>query len=329
MPKVSVVVPIYGVEQYIERCARSLFEQTLEDMEFVFVDDCTKDNSMAVLEKTMANYPHRREQVKIIHHEINKGLSFARQTGVNNSTGDYIGHCDSDDWVDKEMYEILYNTAVAKQLDFVRCNYRMTNGVKCFSEGRMRLDGGFCDKTKLIGWAISDQGWNSIWCTLVARSVYAQNTIQYTTNAMLEDMYVVIQLMTYSMTIGAEDRVLYNYFYNPQSISKQQDFNAIIKRSKAAYENINWMHSFIEHHYDIKQLKNEVVALKVIPRRDLIPALLDIKNYYYWNGFFCELGIKPVLCRYLPKKLRFQYFLAYFRLYPLFIKVYRKAKSIA
>lgn len=71
MPKVSVVVPVYGVEKYIERCARSLFEQTLEDMEFVFVDDCTKDNSIAILEKVILDYPKRKDQIKIIHKIIN------------------------------------------------------------------------------------------------------------------------------------------------------------------------------------------------------------------------------------------------------------------
>ena len=99
MPKVSVIVPVYGVEKYIERCARSLFEQTLDDMEFIFVDDCTKDESIEVLKRVIDLYPVRKDQVKIIHHAVNKGLSRARETGVNAATGDYIGHCDSDDWV--------------------------------------------------------------------------------------------------------------------------------------------------------------------------------------------------------------------------------------
>ena len=78
MPKVSVIVTVYGVERYIERCARSLFEQTLDDMEYIFVDDCSKDSSISVLENVITQYPLRKGQVRIVHHEQNKGVSRAR-----------------------------------------------------------------------------------------------------------------------------------------------------------------------------------------------------------------------------------------------------------
>ena len=91
--RVSVCIPVYGVEKYIERCARSLFEQTMTDgIEFIFVNDCTKDNSIEILEKVLEEYPHRKEQVKIIHHEKNRGLVAARNTGLEHATGDYIIH---------------------------------------------------------------------------------------------------------------------------------------------------------------------------------------------------------------------------------------------
>jgi glycosyltransferase involved in cell wall biosynthesis len=90
--KVSILVPVYGVENYIERCARSLFEQTYENIEFVFVDDCSPDNSIQELEKIIKNYPNRKGQIKIIHHEKNIGLSGARHTAINNATGDFVIH---------------------------------------------------------------------------------------------------------------------------------------------------------------------------------------------------------------------------------------------
>ena len=80
MPKVSVIIPIYGVEKYIERCARSLFEQTLDDIEFVFVNDCTQDKSMEVLQTIIDKYPNRKGQVRIVHHEVNKGKGRALKT---------------------------------------------------------------------------------------------------------------------------------------------------------------------------------------------------------------------------------------------------------
>ena len=104
--KVSIVVPVYGVEKYIERCARSLFTQTFGDIEYIFVNDCTKDSSMQVLEFVMKDYPARN--VRIINKEKNEGLPQARKTGVLASTGDFIMHIDSDDWVEHDIVEKLY-----------------------------------------------------------------------------------------------------------------------------------------------------------------------------------------------------------------------------
>ena len=127
MPKVSVIIPVYGVKKYIERCARSLFEQTLDDIEYIFVDDSTPDNSISILRKVLSEYPNREKQVKILHHEKNKGLAQARQTGLKIASGEYIAHCDSDDWVDVHMYEEMYNKAIEEDADVVVCDYVVTN----------------------------------------------------------------------------------------------------------------------------------------------------------------------------------------------------------
>lgn len=121
--KVSVCIPVYGVEKYIERCARSLFEQTMkDDIEFIFVDDCTPDKSIEILQNVLEEYPERKEQVKIIRHEVNKGLTGARNTALKVTSGDYIIHCDSDDWVDPDLYERMYIQAVTTQSDIVCCD---------------------------------------------------------------------------------------------------------------------------------------------------------------------------------------------------------------
>jgi glycosyltransferase involved in cell wall biosynthesis len=122
-PKVSVIIPVYKAEQYIEKCARSLFEQTLDDIEFIFIDDCTPDNSIDILKCLIRDYPHRKSQVKIIHNEENKGISTTRNIGLNNSTGEYIIHCDSDDWIDDDLYEKLYLKAIEEKSDIVLCDF--------------------------------------------------------------------------------------------------------------------------------------------------------------------------------------------------------------
>ena len=102
-PKVSMLIPIYGVEKFIERCAVSLFEQTYQNIEYIFVNDCTKDNSVVILKNVVERYPQRKLQVRIIEHEKNKGLAGARNTAVAAATGEFVMHVDSDDYVDKDI----------------------------------------------------------------------------------------------------------------------------------------------------------------------------------------------------------------------------------
>ena len=96
-PFVSVVIPVYEAEAFIERCCRSLFEQTLDEMEFIFVSDGSKDKSIALIKEVLNDYPNRQTQTKIIDRKENRGVSYTRQEGLSHATGEYVIHCDSDD----------------------------------------------------------------------------------------------------------------------------------------------------------------------------------------------------------------------------------------
>ena len=124
--KISVIVPIYGVEQYIERCARSLFEQTLDAIEFIFVDDCTTDNSMDVLHRVIADYPQRKDHVTIIKHETNKGLPQARKTGVQVAKVNMLHIVIA--MIGLNMYEVLYEYATSGHYDIVYSDYYVSDG---------------------------------------------------------------------------------------------------------------------------------------------------------------------------------------------------------
>lgn len=111
LPLVSIVVPVYNVEHYIEQCARSIFEQTYDNIEIIFVNDCTPDGSIERLKQIIQNYPQRIGQTQIINHKHNCGLAAARRTGLKNSTGKYIINCDSDDYIEPNMVSILVSAA--------------------------------------------------------------------------------------------------------------------------------------------------------------------------------------------------------------------------
>ena len=122
--KLSIIVPIYKVEQYIERCIRSLMEQTMkENIEFIFVNDCTPDNSIQILQNVIQEYPNRSSQIRIYNNTKNIGLHETRKVGVNIAKGEYIGWCDSDDWIEPNMYEEMYLKTQNGEIDVVVCNY--------------------------------------------------------------------------------------------------------------------------------------------------------------------------------------------------------------
>lgn len=123
MVKVSVIIPIFKTEKFIERCVRSLMEQTLDSIEYIFVNDCTPDKSVDIIERVVEDYPHRKNFIKIMSHEKNLGLASTRNTGLTVATGDYIIHCDSDDWVDKNAYELMYLKAIKTDADIVVSDY--------------------------------------------------------------------------------------------------------------------------------------------------------------------------------------------------------------
>ena len=122
-PKVSVIIPVYNVEQYLRECLDSVVNQTLKDIEIICVNDGSTDNSLVILEE----YAAKDERIKIVNKE-NGGLSSARNCAIPLARGEYIGFVDSDDWIDLDFYEKLYNTAKKYKAEIACANlYRVSN----------------------------------------------------------------------------------------------------------------------------------------------------------------------------------------------------------
>lgn len=119
MPAVSVIVPVYNTEKYLEECIRSLTEQTLFSLELIFVDDGSTDASPKILERYRARDP---EHIRVITQK-NAGQGKARNVGLAAATGEYVGFVDSDDYVDRRMYAAMYTRAGSEELDLVECDF--------------------------------------------------------------------------------------------------------------------------------------------------------------------------------------------------------------
>lgn len=313
MTKVSVIVPVYGVEKYIERCARSLFEQTLDDIEFIFVNDCTKDNSIEILQQVILDYPARKSQIKILKHEVNKGLPEARKTGILAANGEYIAHCDSDDWVDKEMYRSMYEKARNGSADIVVCDYVQNDG-----KGNMHRFIGCHEietKTFLINCFYQIDSW-AVWNKLCLRSLYTG--IKYPTEAMGEDMVLTMQLLKNCTSVAYVSLPFYNYYINPESITKQPTIERCMRNYNQIKKNTGIIMDLLS--YDNR---NNMDLVFVIPylKYNVMTMLLPLvgKKYYYniWKNTYENFTKDFLLEKKIPLIYKIRYLLTLIHLYPL------------
>lgn len=124
MVRVSIIVPIYKAESYIERCVTSLMQQTMKDgIEFIFINDCSPDKSMDLLYGVISKYPQRKGQIVVENNEKNVGIANVRKKGIEIASGEYVGWCDSDDWVEPEMYQRMCEATHDASIDIVVANY--------------------------------------------------------------------------------------------------------------------------------------------------------------------------------------------------------------
>ena len=214
MKKVSVLVPVYGVEKFIEKCARSLFEQTYKNIEYVFVNDCTKDDSIKKLQQVLQDYPDRQGQVVIVNHQINKGVAGARNTAIQKATGDYIFWVDSDDFLELDAIELLVNKSVETSADIVIGGAKNVYIDKVVENENHIPE----NKTVYIQSLLSQKIAPNIWGKLYTRKLWYETGIFFEEGANYgEDFAVIPRLIYYADKVVKLDKKLYNYVCNSES----------------------------------------------------------------------------------------------------------------
>lgn len=231
--KVSLVIPVYNVERYIEKCARSLFSQTYEDIEIVFVNDCTPDHSVEIIEKVLTEYPEMQEKVTILHNEKNVGCAASRRRGLDHVSGEYLIQLDSDDYVAPDYVKLMAESAIANDSDMVICDY-----CHVFDDGHQvefRVNPP-ADAKECLNAFMSGMVHNGLWNKMMRRSVLVEHDI-YPLNhvRMLEDKPITTRVCYFSKKISYVNKILYYYYkQNPNSISLDnksvfaEDFKNII-----------------------------------------------------------------------------------------------------
>lgn len=206
--KVSICVPVYGGEKYIAQCARSLFEQTYEDMEYVFVNDCTKDKSIEVVLQVAADYPQRKDAVKIVNHDRNHGLAASRRTGVENASGDYFLYIDEDDYLEPDAISRYVACALETDADIVMAdhNFVMSDGVIPHHDVIPEDKGDYVRKLLTRKTSIE------IWGRLFRRSFVMEQGLFAPEGLDMSEDFVLIPRMVYlAKRVAKVDACLLNY----------------------------------------------------------------------------------------------------------------------
>ena len=232
-PLVSILIPVYKVEKYIERCARSVFEQTYENLEYIFVNDCTPDNSIQIVEQVLAEYPQRVSQVRIIDHEQNEGIAVARNSAISNATGEFVFNIDSDDYIETDTIETLVNLQEQTNADVVT--------------GRMYINDDEIDphyvepfyqnKDKMLTTIVSDLWHHEMANRLVRRSLFIDHGIKALPYINIgEDWQLTAKVVYFADICVTADKYTYHYVYNPSSLVHS---NTTWKRKKDELTQLN------------------------------------------------------------------------------------------
>lgn len=230
-PKVSIIVPCWGVEKYLDRCVESLVNQTLKDIEIVLVDDVSPDRVPEMCD----GWTKKDARIKVIHKPKNEGLGMACNTGIEAATGEYIAFCDSDDWVELDTYERLYATAVNTKADAVYSGiqtiddagvvrpmnqpdrFEVMNDRKRILEYAMDM---ICSKAED---PVESHIAMSAKIVLYRRALIEENNLRFESERVLisEDLIWNLDVMGHSSVIITLPETFYYYYNNKISISKK------------------------------------------------------------------------------------------------------------
>ena len=280
-PIISTISPIYNQEKIIEQCARSLFEQTLDGIEYIFVNDATPDNSISVLKSIIEEYPTRKPFVKIINLKKNGGVSNARRIGMENATGEYVIHADSDDWVDRDMYERLYIKAKETDADIIGCNFRHE-----FTDIQYDFHQQYADTIEEnISRLINGRIFPSLCTSLTRRSLIEENGISFPEGLnMGEDLFFNLQLYLHAKKIVSMDWAPYHYRHTENSSCVQRSRKSIDSDIAIARRIEKLMRE--QKLYD--KYADEIEYRKFFSK---LPLIYDLRNenlYKDWLNIFPE-----------------------------------------
>jgi len=309
MPKVTVIVPAYNAEPYIEQCTKSLLAQTLEDIELIFINDGSTDKTPQIIERLIQGH----ENAHLFNQE-NKGLYKTREIGLAKATGEYVGWCDADDFVEPQMYEKLYEAAIKNDSEMSYCDYswfpeKIKTKEKWFREYQGKVDVNFVER--------NSQPWNKI----VKRELLQRLEIGKHFVSCFDEIYIEV-LLTAKNPVAVKEK-LYNYRVSSSSMSVSytnvSHYARFIKASEELKKVVHpiirdnkYWSDYFEYRIIYYTLMTMLVAANAGDRKSYDNTKYDLnethkqykKNMHYWSilksnfGVLKSIGITSCSCSY-------------------------------
>lgn len=258
-PKISVIIPVYNVEKYIDRCLKSVVNQTLKDIEIIIVNDGSQDNSELIIKKYLPS-----EKIKYFKKE-NGGLSSARNFGIKYANGEYIAFLDSDDYIDLNMYEEMYNLAKKEKLDMVECDFlREWEDRKVYDKRRKyKNKSDMMIKPRVVAWN-----------RIIKTEIIKNNNIKFPNGLIYEDLEFYFKILPYAENISYINKYFVHYTQRENSISNTQS-----AKNSDIFQILNNIMEFYKTRDLYKKYEKE---LRIMRRRILLGSsmkrILKIKD---------------------------------------------------
>lgn len=270
MYKVSIIIPVYNAEKYLERCIDSLINQTYKNIEIIAINDGSKDNSLNILKK----YQRENKNIKV-HTQENIGISKTRNKGIKHATGDYIMFVDNDDFLDSDYIETYIEELKEREYDVIIGGYRRVNTKnKIIKEIRLK-------NKKWCAYMIV-----APWAKLYKREYVKKKNLEFLNSNIGEDIYFTLPAVSLTENIKIISYIGYNWFYNDKSVSntihkeikKDLQFEFLLNNLYKKVQEENLLKDSLIEYYFIKTI---IWFLFYTCQKTNINELLEAKKYYF------------------------------------------------
>ena len=299
--KLSVIVPVYNSSKYLDKCIKSIVNQTLKEIEIIIINDGSTDNSLDIIQ----GYALKDNRIKVVN-QSNKGVSASRNEGIKLAKGDYIINIDSDDWIEQHYFEDIYNLAINKQLDIVVTDIHVEGLLVDYIRKDLNIENNdIINGKEYLEIFFKNNLSGFTWNKLIKRELY-DGLLYREDLTMCEDVYLIVQIIKKSKYIGKINYAYYHYIVNNNSITNTLN----TKKMQDIYE----VFCFLKDYFNSDKMLSLYIKEQEICA--LLYVIINMKNYFFdkkrqkiWN-YFLEM-VKQSYVEYTDFRYKKKLFLYY------------------